>query len=140
MITTIDPSLAIRGKILAALRSDAALTAIIPASRIYKSQTPSEPTWPFIRLGVLMNAPLRLDGGSGGDVTGAVHCFTKGGDDPEAMAMQINAHVARILDSIDDTEADELDIGVHVTQSQVMEDGSEASAYHGIVSIRATAT
>lgn len=138
MITTLDPSLAIRGKILAALRGDATLTAIIPEARIYKSQTPADAVWPFIRLGVMINTPMRTDGQPGGEITGAVHCFTKGGDDPEKLAMQINAHVVRILDAIDALALeDDAQMSIHVTQSQVIEDGAEAAAFHGIVSIAA---
>lgn len=140
MITTIDPSLAVRGKIIAALRGDSTLTAIIPATRIYKADPPSNVVWPYVLLGELITAPQRLDGGNGAIVSGAVHCFVKAVDDPQADAMTINAHVARILDSMDEVAADELDLGIHVTGSQVIRDGAEASARHGFVQYGCSAT
>lgn len=140
MITTIDPSLAVRGKLLRALREDAGLTAIIPAERIYKADPPADAVWPYVLLGELITTPQRLDGGSGAVVSGAVHCYTKATDGPQADAMTINAHVARILDGIDAIDADELDLGIHVTGSQVVRDGAEASARHGFVQYSVSAT
>lgn len=135
MTTTLDPSLAVRGQIIAALKADAQLTAIVPAARIYPRKVPASPTWPFIRLGVLTATPLRLDCTDGAEVTGAVHCFVKAVPgsipDPEALAMTINSHVARVLDALEDGA---------VSQAQVIEDGAEADAYHGFVQIGITAT
>lgn len=143
MITTIEPSLEVRGAIIAALKGDVQLEAIV-GERIYPPKTPATLTWPFIRLGVLSSAPLRPDGGFGGDVSGVVHCFTKLDSatvpDPEAQARQINAHIARVLDAIGDTAISPLALAVHVTLAQVFDDPSEADAWHGVVSIEASAT
>lgn len=143
MTTTIDASLSVRGAVIAAFKADAALTALVPAGRIYPSKTPANVAWPFIKLGVLMNSPTRYDCGGGGDVTGAVHVFVKGSAsilDPEARTYQINKEIVRVLDGIDIVLADDLSLGFTVTLSQVMEDGAEADAYHGVVSIVASAT
>lgn len=142
MTTTIDASLSVRGAVIAALKADAALIALVPAGRIYPNKTPADVAWPFVKLGVLMNSPARYDCGGGGDVTGAVHVFVKKTAsilDPEAATYRINKEIVRILDGLD-LVVDGSDLGCHVTLSQVMEDGAEADAYHGLVSIRVSAT
>lgn len=145
MITTLEPSLAVRGKIIAALKADAGLNSLVPAVRIYPGKSPASPTFPFIRVPIFISTPLRTDGQPGGDVSGVVHCFTKlnatGGIlDPEAHAANINAHVVRVLDAIDAIDlGDGIDLAIHVRQAQVIEDSAEADAYHGIVSIEASA-
>lgn len=142
--TTIDPSLSVRGKIIAALKGDPQLTNIVPAARIYPGKTPATPTFPFIRVPILTGTVAELDGGGGSDQSGVIHSFTKLSatvPDPEAQAATINAHIVRIVSAIDDTLlADGESLGVHAVQTQVIEDSAEADAYHGITSIRATAT
>ena len=150
-MTTLDPSLSVRGKIIAALKADADLTAIVPAARIYPGKTPATVVFPFIRVPMLTGTVVELDGGSGSDQSGVIHCFTKlkvsappsASDvaDPEAQAATINAHIVRIVSGIDVVAlADGELLGVHAVQTQVLEDGAEADAYHGIVQVRATAT
>jgi hypothetical protein len=143
-MTTLDPSLSVRGKIIAALKSDAQLTAIVPAARIYPGKSPASPTFPFIRVPMLIGTVAELDGGSGSEQSGVIHCFTKiatGNPDPEAQAATINRHIVRIVSDIDAVDlGDGESLGIHAVQTQVIEDSSEADACHGITSIRATAT
>lgn len=140
MTTTIDPSLAVRGKIIAALKADADLTVIVPAARIYPAKQPATVTWPFIRVPMLTGT---FDG-LGSSQTGIVHCFTKLGSsvsDPEAQAATINRHMARILGAIDGIDVgDDLEVGIHVRQTQTLMDPAEADAFHGMVTIEALAT
>lgn len=145
MTTTLDPSLSVRGKIIAALKADAQLTAIVPAARIYPGKSPASPIFPFIRVPMLIGTVAELDGGSGSDQSGVIHCFTKLANpslpDPEAQAATINRHIVRIVSGIDDVDlGDGESLGVHAVQTQVIEDGAEADAYHGMVTVRATAT
>ena len=143
-MTTIDPSLSVRGKIISALKADAQLTAIVPAARIYPSKTPADPTWPFIRVPILTGTVAELDGGSGSDQSGVLHCFTKlstGHLDPEAQAATLNRHIVRIVSQIDEIDlGDGESLGVHVVQTQVLMDPAEADAFHGIVQVRASAS
>lgn len=144
MTTTLDPSLSVRGKIVAALKADAQLTAIVPAARIYPSKVAAGQEWPFIRVPLAVATAAELDGGSGSELSGVVHCFAKIGSDvldPEARAATINLHIVRVLSQMDAIELDDGEsIGVHATQWQVMSDPAEADAYHGIVSYLARAT
>lgn len=132
--------MAVRGKIIAALKADASLTAIVPAARIYPGKSPASPTWPFIRVPILTGT---FDG-LGSSQGGFIHCFTKlsaTAPDPEAQAATINRHIARILGAIDDIDVgDDLEAGIHVRQTQTLGDPDEADAYHGIVQIEAQAT
>ena len=144
MTTTIDPSLSVRGKIIAALKADAQLTAIVPSTRIYPSKTPANPTFPFIRVPMMMGTPDEYDGGSGSQQTGVIHNFTKLAStvpDPEAQAATINAHVVRILSGIDAVSLSDGDVmGIHVTLTQVIPDPTEYDVAHGMVSVAALAT
>lgn len=144
-MTTLDPSLSVRGKIIAALKADAQLTAIVPATRIYPGKPPASPTFPFIRVPMLIGTVAELDGGGGSEQSGVIHNFTKLANpsvpDPEAQAATINRHIVRIVSGIDDIDlGDGESLGVHAVQTQVIEDGAEADAYHGMVTVRATAT
>ncbi|WP_375194648.1 DUF3168 domain-containing protein [Sphingobium sp.] len=143
-MTTMDPSLSVRGKIIAALKADGELTAFVPAARIYPSKTPAAVVFPFIRVPMLTGTVAELDGGSGSDQSGMIHCFTKLSatvPDPEAQAATINAHIVRIVSGIDAISlGDGESLGVHAVQTQVLEDGAEADAFHGIVRVRATAS
>lgn len=98
--------------------------------------------WPFIKLGAIINTPLLVDGttnGGGADISSAVHCFVKFNRaaailDPEAHVHTINSHVMRILNSIDYIDlGDGLLLAIHPRQSQAIQDGDEADAYHGFV-------
>lgn len=144
MTTTLDPSLSVRGKIIAALRSDAQLTAIVPAARIYPGKSPASPTYPLIRVPMLIGTPDEMDGGSGSRQSGVIHNFTKlaaGNPDPEAQAATINAHIVRIVSGIDAVDLEDgEEMGIHVRQTQVIGDSAEADAWHGLTSIEALAS
>jgi len=143
MITPLDQSLSIRGKIIAALKGDPQLNAIVPAARVYPSKVPATRSFPFIRVGTLTSTPVRTDGQPGSAATGFVHNFVKLSatvPDPEALASTINSHIVRIIDAIEAIALDDdAKLSVMATQAQVIEDSAEADAYHGIVSIDALA-
>lgn len=148
---TTDPSLSVRGKIVAALKSDPDLNLIVPPARVYPAKTAVPVLWPFIRVPLLDGVPDELDGGSGSRQSGVIHCFTKAKmskppapddvDDPEAQAAQINAAVVRIVSGIEATAlGDGESLGVQVILTQVIQDTSEADAFHGLVTVQAYAT
>jgi hypothetical protein len=140
---TIDPTIYTRQKVIAALKADATLTAIVPAARIYPQKTPDQPTFPFIRMGALSFQPLRGDGGAGGQATGAVHCFTKASastPDAEAQAASIQRRMAEVIDAINDMDVNNLQLSIHVTGGQLLMDAAEADCFHGLVNFDAVAT
>ncbi|KQX18420.1 tail completion protein gp17 [Sphingomonas sp. Root1294] len=138
----LDPILPVRRKLIAALKGDAPLVAIVGA-RIYPAKEPDPVTWPFMRLDGASSSPFRADGGAGGEVTGLIHCFVKGGGsilDPEATCATINSHVVRIIEAMDAVAlTGDTDLAVHARLSQVIPDPAEADAFHGVVRYEALA-
>jgi len=143
MATNLDLTHAMRGKIIAALKSDAQLVAIVPATRIYPQSVPADPAFPLVKMGAAISTPQFIDGNDGTLYSAAVHNFTKkatGNRDPEAQAMEINAHVIRILNSLEVASiGDDLSMDVTPRQAQVMQD-ADADAYHGFVTFDAIAS
>lgn len=134
MTTMQVESLTVRQMVVSALKSDSALTAMVPAARIYPDTVPAKVVWPYVHVGALIDAPFRADCADGSEVSGAVHVFVKAQpgsiNDPQMFAINVNRHVARVLEAMADC---------HVTQAQEMRDGAEASARHGFVSFTALA-
>jgi len=131
-----DSTLPVRKAILRALKVDAAVKALVPASRIYPPQTPATPTWPFIRFGIATALPLRASGMDGSTIIVAVHAFAKGpGEDSAAL---IAAAIGKALDGATLNLPDaSYPATAHVTTtgSQLLRDTEEAGAWHGVVNI-----
>lgn len=124
---TISPTVYARQTILAALKANPAVTARIPAARLYPAKTPSAPVKPFGRYGTATSEPDRPSGWRGGDVSGAYHVFAGAGPaipDPEAWVGDTVDAIAEAIDAIDDC---------HVTRTQVLPDPEEVDVWHGIV-------
>lgn len=128
-MTTNDQTNALRASLLARMKADAGLTALVPAARIYPSRTPATLTWPFIKLGVISDLPYRPSGASGSqELIGTIHVFAKG-IDAENQCNAIRCELARVMDAQSAID------GLHLRYDggTVMQDGSEADAYHGVV-------
>lgn len=139
MATNLDLTHAMRGKIIAALKTDTALAAIV-GNRIYTQAVPATPSYPFIRVGAAITTPLFIDGNDGTQYSAAIHCFTKKGGDPEVDAMTINSEVVRVLNDMAVLSiGDGLTMDVTPRQAQVMQDG-DADAFHGFVTFDANAS
>ena len=138
-----DPSLAVRKAALTILKADTPLIALVPAASMFTQSPPAAPTMPFLRSGAPTFVPIRATCVDGGDVTMAMHCFSDGrrsGDTlvegAEDHACHITAAMASALDGQRISYGDG-SIRIMVSGTQVMQDPEEASAYHGIVNIRA---
>lgn len=74
-----DLSLEIRRAIVAHLRADATVTALVPADRIYGEwPTVTDPEWPFIRMGYADAEAFEASGWSGSESGFTVHVFADG--------------------------------------------------------------
>lgn len=125
-----DASLAVRRAVIALLRADATLTALVPAVRIYPPETPAIVTWPFIRYGAATYLPERASCMDGARVIVSVHSFAKGpGED---QASKIAARVATALDDAVLTLETGDEATITVTGGQTLRDTDEASAWHVI--------
>lgn len=102
------------------------------ADRIYGRRQPADLTWPFVRVSVADEGPLRL----GTDVRFTIHTFSKAKFDDECE--ELNAAVQAWA------EDKALDLSPSVTArimwdgSQVIPDASEADAWHGVNTFTAT--
>jgi hypothetical protein len=123
----LSPTRHARSTILAALKSNAAVTDRIPAARLYPAKTPNPVVKPFGRYGTATAEPDRYSCWSGGDVSGAYHAFAgvvAGIPDLEAWMGDTVDAMAEAIDAIPDC---------HVTRTQVLPDPEEADLWHGIV-------
>jgi hypothetical protein len=130
-------SLRLRQAIVPHLRDDADLIAIgtPPLSqdeRIYGRRQPAELVWPFLRVSVADEGPLRR----GTDIRLTVHSFSKAQFDDECE--QLNAAIqASLEDAVLDLSA-AYKATIVWTGSQVIPDASEANAWHGVNTFTAT--
>lgn len=143
-----NSSLYLRRAGLSLLRSDSALAAFV-GTRIYPPQRPPKPTWPFVGWGLPIVGGFQASGMDGNETDFAVHAYAAtigtGGEtvSGEERATAIAARVETVLASAG--EVDLTDYGcpfpaiAHFEwlQTQVIQDGAEADAYHAIVSFRA---
>lgn len=133
-----DFTLPVRKATLRLLKSDFAITSRVPATRIYPQSPTAQPDWPFIRFGAPIASPLRMSCVDSSEIDVAIHVFAKGSAtlSAEDEAAQIGALVAAALDRTVDLD-DGGTIRLTWLGSQLLQDPEEASAYHGIVSVRA---
>ena len=125
-----DHLLETRKAMIAAMRTDAALTALVPAARIYGEEAPANAVWPFILCGLPSEVPDRASCWDGTRMGVVVHCFAKGpGMD---IASAISNAVKRALDGVRAVRGG-LAVDIQHAQTQIVRDSAEASAYHGIV-------
>lgn len=136
----------VRRATLSALKANAPLTAIVPATRIYGQSVPDAATWPFVRLGGPQTLPLRGTCLSGaGVVTFDVHAFAKPrldgagniAETAEDYAGRIGAAIEAALDR------QRLPLEAHgfaalrLTEMRLLQDADEADAYHYFAQISA---
>jgi len=124
---TISPTIDARTSILSAIQADAAVTALIPASRLYPAKTPNNPTKPFGRYGADSVLPVRASCWEGGDVSGSYHIWvgvTASIPDPNTYAQNAMAAIADAIEGID---------RCYVDRTLIIEDAEESDVWHGIV-------
>lgn len=138
-MTATDYSLQLRRAILPVLKADAKLAALT-GGRIYSETPPAIPAWPFVRYGYSINTPAEWTCSTGANVSITINAFSKAPGTDECARM-----VRLICGAIDgkviplevdgDTGQQASAVMVMVTQTQIMRDGDEADAHHGIVSV-----
>jgi hypothetical protein len=123
------PILETRRKIVARLRADAIVTAMLPAVRIFGLRSDPSTAWPFSRMG-------EFEGEPGYRVRGNVHVFSKADFDDEVA--QLVERIAASLDGAVLILGDDRRANVELAGTRILPDAAEQSAWHGIVSIIAT--
>jgi hypothetical protein len=130
-------SLRLRQVTVQHLRADADLIAIgaPPLSqdeRIYGRRQPAELVWPFVRVSVADEAPLRR----GTDIRLTVHSFSKAQFDDECETL--NQAIQTSLEDAVLELSPAYKAFVTWNGSQVIPDAAEADAWHGVNTFTAT--
>jgi hypothetical protein len=138
----IDSTREVRRAILALLKNDATVLAILPKARIYSQAGATNPTWPFITYGSPSIVPLRASCLDGGELVVAFHGFAKQrktgntvAETAEDHASRLGAAIARALDGKVPTIAGGV-AKIRWTGSQLLVDGGEADAFHTVQNFR----
>ena len=143
-----DSSLFVRRAAIVALKAAAPVAAIV-AERVYPLQRPAKPEWPFVAYGSPIIAPYGASCLDGQETTVAVHGYAMTtGEGPATKPGEDIAHnlVAAIASALDGAT---IDLAAHGcpypataflthTQSQVLQDNAEGSAFHAVASFRIT--
>lgn len=126
-----DHTLTMREAIVQKLQAAAPVTALIPPESIYGEQPPAAPAWPFIRYGMPTTTQYESSCGEGSEHDIMIDVFAYGpGMD---MCAKICAAVGMALDNAS-LAIDPLGlVSIDWTGSQIIRDGAEMSAYHGMV-------
>lgn len=95
----------VRRAVLARLKADSALTALVPAASIYP-QAAGEPAWPFIKLGPTGTLRLRAACVNGGLVSVDVHAFARARLSGGQVVETAEDHASRIGAAIETALAD----------------------------------
>lgn len=137
-----DTTLAVRRAVLATLKFDAGLTALVPSSSIHPSTVPADHSWPFVRYGAPSASPRRASCMDGTAHAIVVHGFAKPRYSGQAMietaedhAMRIGAAIAAALDRRKLTLAGDYPGAAHISWSgtQMLQDPAEADSWHAVV-------
>jgi hypothetical protein len=139
-----DSSLALRKAVVARLRQDSALLALVPADRIYGAVvTNTDPIRPFIRYGTSTKLPERASCMDGLRVLMTIHGFSDAYSEDEAA--QIGAAIAAALDGEDGKGlvlplAGEYSATATIvyTGGQTLPDAEDPTAWHEVVNFEAT--
>lgn len=133
----------LRRAVLAKLKAETQLTALVPASSIYGQAVPSARPWPFIKLGPPLTLRLRQSCVDGGTITMDVHAFAYARKSGSQTVETAEDHASRIGERIEAALNDnriELDTGItariRLSDMQLLQD-DEPEAFHYLAQITA---
>ncbi|MFN3474084.1 MAG: DUF3168 domain-containing protein [Blastomonas sp.] len=133
----------LRRAVLAKLKGDAPLTALVPATSIYGQAVPSSRPWPFIKLGPPLTLRLRQSCVDGGVITLDVHAFAYARKSGAQTVETAEDHASRIGEAIETALQDNrIDLGggitarIRLSDMQLLQD-DEPEAFHYLAQINA---
>lgn len=133
----------LRRAVLARLKADAPLIALVPAASIYGQAVPSSRPWPFIKLGPPLTLRLRQSCVDGGIITLDVHAFAQARKSGSQTVETAEDHASRIGEAIETALQDNrLDLGdgitarIRLSDMQLLQD-DEPEAFHYLAQINA---
>lgn len=131
----------VRRTILAKLKADAPLIAVVPAASIYTQTTPPDPVWPFMKCGPFTTQRLKAAEVNGGIVTFDLHAFARPRKDAGAVVETAEDYAGRIGGLIEAALADErMTLGtgeiirVSLSDMQLMQD-DDPDAFHYVAQV-----
>lgn len=133
----------VRRAVLIRLKADAAVTAIVPAARIYPAETPAEPAFPFTRFDAPQSIPLDMACVAGATVTFLKHGFAKARYQGGAMIETAEDHAQRLGDALWGSlhnhrlplaGLDGATVLIRVQSLRIVRDGDDPDAQHAILS------
>lgn len=133
----------VRRALLAKAKADVALTAEIPAARMYPDTAPANPVWPFLKTGAPQTIPRRGTCLDGGDVNIPVHGFFKDRTNVSGQIVETAedwaGRVGGLIEGALDRSALTIGTGravVTMTDMNLLQDSAEAGAYHYFANCR----
>ena len=139
MLTMAMASLLVEKDVLAKLKANAGVTALVPATQIYPLGCQQEPAWPFIQPQQPQGLPLKAACLRGARINFGLSAFTRG-----TASVTARDHCALIGDAIeqaiDEARSVLTDIGTvgyTIADVLMMQDGGEAAARHFSCTVRA---
>lgn len=136
----------VRRAVLAKLKTDTGLTALVPAASMFGQAIPAsvgEPEWPFIKLGPTGTLRLRAARVNGGTVSVDVHAFARDRQVGGVTVETAEDHASRIGDAIETALADQHlvldgneDAAISLSDIRLMQD-QEPDAFHWLAQLNA---
>lgn len=134
----------VRRDVLAKLKANAGVLALVSATSIHTQDPGAEPAWPFIKTGSPQSLPLRASCVDGATVNFGIHAFSRGRRTGAALVETAEDHAGRIGAAIeaavDRARSDLPGVG-HVSyrlaDMLLMVDGAEPGAFHYSCTVRA---
>jgi hypothetical protein len=141
-----------RRAVLTRLKAHAGLTALVPATNIYRGAPLVEPDWPFIRLDRSNSIPIKAACLDGATVTFPLHAFARARQNGSgALVETAEDHVGRIGAEIEkalDDKGETITVSPGVTArltyrlTDIQPDGidqADSTAAHYVCTVRARA-
>lgn len=137
----------VRRAIMARLKRNAGVLALVPASSIHSQAPLSAPEWPFIKMGPPTTTPRRAAGLDAGTVLVSVHAFSRGrfdGDDLVETAEDYAGWIGEAIEHALDAKGEDISNGTatghvryEIVDQQLLVDGGEPDAFHWFGNVRA---
>lgn len=136
----------VRRAVLAKLKADTGLTALVPAASMFGQSIPAEvgdPTWPFVKLGASATQRLRAARVNGGSVAVDVHAFARSRKVAGVTVETAEDHASRIGAAIETALADQHltldgneDARIELSDIRLLQD-EEPDAFHWFAQLNA---
>lgn len=127
-----DPSLDLQGAIVAALKADPAVTALI-SGRVY-DQVPPQAAFPYVTIGEDQTLPAWADCYDGADVILTLHAWSRAVGYPEVK--RLAAAVSAALDGVEVTIETIRLVDISWTGSRFLRD-PDGNTRHAVIGFRA---